>query len=377
MNILFSITYFHPYVSGLSICAKRIADGLVLAGHSVNVVAIRHDASLPEEEQIGGVSVTRSNTLFRVSKGFFSLSYVLDSFRAVRRADAVLCHLPQPESVVPALFARLMGKKVTILYHCELELAPGAINWIVQSLVDLSHLITLRLAHRVVAYTEDYAESSRLLPSFKSKLTEIRPPIPELEECKVLTEQVAKSIGEADIVIGVAARLAREKGIEHLIDSLPVLNSRFPGKIVKIAIAGPTDPVGEANYKRFIEKKVATHAGQIVFLGTIPSERMASFYRSIDILAVPSVNRTEAFGLVQIEAMRLGVPVVVSDLPGVRVPVRETGRGIVVPIGESKAIAHAIALLVDSSVNSREWDTENDRYDPPKAVAQYEEVLSS
>lgn len=377
MNILFSITYFHPYVSGLSICAKRIADGLILAGHKVNVAAIRHDASLPENEQIGGLSIKRSNILFRVSKGFISLSYVLDIFRAVRRADTILCHLPQPESIIPALLGRLMGKRVVVLYHCELELPPGVLNWTIQSLVDLSHLITLFLAHRVVAYTMDYANSSRLLPLFKNKLTEIRPPIPELEECTLLTEQIAKRIGDADIVIGVAARLAREKGIEYLIDSLPLLNNRFPGKIVKIVIAGPTDPVGEASYKMFIEKKVATYAGQIVFLGTIPSEHMASFYRSIDILAVPSVNRTEAFGLVQIEAMREGVPVVVSDLPGVRVPVRETGRGMVVPIRDSKAIANAISLLVDSGINNEIWNTANDQYVLAKAVSQYEQVLAS
>ena len=54
---------------------------------------------------------------------------------------------------------------------------------------------------------------------------------------------------------------------------------------------------------------------------------MGSFYTCIDVLVVPSINSTEAFGLVQVEAMMMGVPVVASDLPGVRVPVQKQGWG--------------------------------------------------
>lgn len=376
MNILFTITYFHPYISGLSICAKRIADGLVLAGHKVNVSAIRHDRSLPENEQIDGLSIKRSNVAFRISKGFFSLSYIFDILKAVRNADTILCHLPQAESIIPAIFGRLMGKRVTVLYHCELDLPKGTISWTIQLLVDLSHCLTILLAHRVVAYTTDYANSSRLFRLFSKKLTEIRPPIPALDECAPLTAKISNNIGRADIVIGVAARLASEKGIEYLIDSIPMLSSVFPGKIVKIVIAGPTNPVGEENYKSFIENKVSTYCDNIVFLGSIPPEHMASFYRAIDILAVPSVNRTEAFGLVQIEAMREGVPVVVSDLPGVRIPVQETGRGRIVPIRDSSAIAQAIEQIIGSSANNKIWNTKDDQYLPSKAIAQYERVLT-
>ena len=66
---------------------------------------------------------------------------------------------------------------------------------------------------------------------------------------------------------------------------------------------------------------------------------MAKFYPNIDLLVLPSLNSTEAFGLVQIEAMMNGVPCVASNLPGVRQPVWTHHMGRIIPIGDSKALA--------------------------------------
>lgn len=377
MNILFTITYYHPYISGLSICAKRIAEGLAAAGNHISVLAMRHDAINPEIEALNGVRIKRSNVLFRIHKGFISFSYIFDAFHAVMGTDVLLCNLPQPESIIPALFGRLMGKKVVVLYHCELELPPGIGNRCIQLGADFLHIITLLLCHHVIVYTMDYADASRLHRFFMGKITEIRPPVPMLTVDRKQMTEIRKRIGSVDVVIGVAARLAREKGIEYLIDALPILKKTFPKKTIKIVIAGPKDPVGEATYKTYIEKKVAVYPDQIVFLGTIPSEHMASFYRSIDILAVPSVNRTEAFGLVQIEAMREGVPVVVSDLPGVRVPVRETGMGKVVPLRDSTAIADAMNEIINSGLKKIKWSIDTDPYEISYAIARYSTILIS
>jgi len=63
---------------------------------------------------------------------------------------------------------------------------------------------------------------------------------------------------------------------------------------------------------------------------------------------VPSLNSTESFGLVQVEAMLCGTPSIASNLPGVRVPPQSTGMGEVVPIGDSPALAKAIIRILDS-----------------------------
>lgn len=106
------------------------------------------------------------------------------------------------------------------------------------------------------------------------------------------------------------------------------------------------EPVGEEKYKDKILKLVEKHKEQIIFLGELPEEKMGSFYSLLDVLVLPSVNSTEAFGMVQVEAMMAGVPVVVSNLPGVRVPIEKTGMGLVVPVGDSGKLAGAIIEII-------------------------------
>ena len=62
---------------------------------------------------------------------------------------------------------------------------------------------------------------------------------------------------------------------------------------------------------------------------------------------MPSLNSTESFGLVQVEAMLCGVPCVASDLPGVRQPIQQTGMGEIAPIGDAEGLAGAILQVLD------------------------------
>ena len=69
MRILVALTYYTPYVSGLTIYADRIARAWVKRGHEVTVLTSHHDPALPKEEVIEGVRVIRAPILFRISKG--------------------------------------------------------------------------------------------------------------------------------------------------------------------------------------------------------------------------------------------------------------------------------------------------------------------
>ena len=75
---------------------------------------------------------------------------------------------------------------------------------------------------------------------------------------------------------------------------------------------------------------------------------MAAFYPNLDVIVVPSLNSTESFGLVQVEAMLCGTPSIASDLPGVRQPVLQTGMGEVVSVGDSQALAEVIIRVVNN-----------------------------
>jgi glycosyltransferase involved in cell wall biosynthesis len=103
---------------------------------------------------------------------------------------------------------------------------------------------------------------------------------------------------------------------------------------------------------------------------------MAAFYPNLDVVVVPSLNSTESFGLVQVEAMLCGTPSIASNLPGVRQPVGQTGMGEVVPIGDSEALAEAIIRVVSSpEAYVRPRDEIAERWSTEKTAQQYEALF--
>jgi glycosyltransferase involved in cell wall biosynthesis len=101
-------------------------------------------------------------------------------------------------------------------------------------------------------------------------------------------------------------------------------------------------------------ERVRSHIGaddRVSLLGFLPEEELDDFYASLDVFALPSVNAFEAFGIVQVVAMLAGVPAVVSDLPGVRTPVHETGFGAVVAPRDVAGLTAALARLRDEPLD--------------------------
>ncbi|MCB0012203.1 MAG: glycosyltransferase family 4 protein [Anaerolineales bacterium] len=151
-------------------------------------------------------------------------------------------------------------------------------------------------------------------------------------------------------VIGISARLASEKGVEVLLRALPQVRERFPEAIV--LHAGPYQNImGEEAYYERLQPLLAEQGDHYRFLGTLHGSELTAFYKNLDVLTIPSLNSTESFGLVQIEAMSHGVPVVASNLPGVRQPVTMTGMGEVTPIGDHAALARGLIQVLSHKDN--------------------------
>lgn len=349
MKILFSITYFTPYVSGLTIYVERQVNALIKKGHTVTVLAMQHEHVLPRREKHDGVNIVRAVPLVKLSKGFLSLDWFLQSYKEVRHVDCVVINLPQVEGWIVAVFGRLLRKRVISVYHCEVNLPKTPLNYFIQRGLEWANRLSLLLSDRIIAYTDDYARGSTILRPFLSKTTAILPPVPKPQIDQAVLSRLKKQIGkENTLCIGIAARLASEKGVEYLLAAVPSIQTHFPKKNVKVVFAGPLSPVGEEAYKQKIFSLVEEQKDHIIFLGSLSWEEIGAFYELVDVLVLPSVNATEAFGLVQVEAMLCGTPVVASNLPGVRVPIQTTGMGIVVPAKRSDALSEAIVKIIEN-----------------------------
>jgi glycosyltransferase involved in cell wall biosynthesis len=236
-----------------------------------------------------------------------------------------------------------------LTYHCDLILPDGLFNRVVDRAVFSSNWLAAKLAQRIVAYTQDYAGHSELVRRFPPKTTIIPPPVimPLPGEGEVEAFQRAHGL-EGKTVLGFASRFATEKGIEYLIRAMPRLVKRYPD--VKVLFAGPyEDVVGEDRYRARLRPEVEALQGdgRWEFLGTLGPAELPAFYSALDVLLMTSINSTESFGLVQVEAMLCGTPVVSTNLPGVRQPVTMTGMGEIVAIADSDALAAGIEQVLD------------------------------
>ena len=358
MRILFSLTYYTPYVSGLTLYVKRLAERLAKKDYQVSVISFQFKKKLALKETINRVKVIRVKPLFKISKGFISIDWFAKSFAGIKEASVIFINLPQFEGFIPALWGRILGRRVIAIYHCEVKLPSGLLNYFLETILNLANRLTLLLAQSIITYTEDFAYNSRILPYFQKKIKCCYPPVnkPIINKRvqKIIREKIGRKPG---FVIGVAARLAAEKGIEYLLESIPYIEEmliplraslgRNDNEVLfKIIIAGPMEPVGEEKYRKKILKLIEKFRKYVVFLGELDEEDMGSFYSLLDVLVLPSVNSTEAFGMVQVEAMMMGVGVVATDLPGVRVPIEKTGMGKIVAVRNSKKLAEAIVEVL-------------------------------
>ncbi len=345
------LTYYRPHTSGLTIYAERMARALAKRGHEVTILTSHFRRDLPYEERMDGVRVVRVPVLFRISKGVIMPTLGLHAWRWVLWSEVISLHLPQFDAAGVALRGRWLKKPTVLTYHCDLKLPMGPFNFIVNRVVDLMNEIAGRAAHRVVAYTQDFADHSPYLRRFAEKLVVIPPPVempPATPEAIAAFRARHNPQGKGPI-IGMAARFAAEKGVEVLLDALPLILERYPQ--AQVWFAGQyRNVVGEGAYARRLMPVIRRYEeeGHWRFFGVLSPQEMATFYPNLDVLTVPSLNSTESFGLVQVEAMLCGTPCVASDLPGVRQPVLQTGMGEIAPVGDAQGLAEALLKVLDN-----------------------------
>lgn len=379
MKILTVLTYYRPHTSGLTIYAERLARAFAKRGHEVTVMTTQYDDSLPREETLDGVKIIRVPVALRVSKGVLAPTFGLVATKLVAQHDVVQLHLPQFDAPGVALRARLFSKPAVLTYHCDLDLPPGLFNRVVNTVVHFQNNLAGMLSNHIVTYTQDYADNSAYLTRFRNKLTPILPPVelPTPPDGAAAAFASAHETATRRPVIGMATRFASEKGVEILLDALPAVLAKYPN--AQVLFAGQYQNVmGEQSYFERLKPQIQKYesSGHWKFLGNLDLEKMAAYYPNLDVLIVPSLNSTEAFGLVQIEAMLNGVPCIASALPGVRRPVQMHNMGEVTPIGDAPALAEAL-LKVFANRKKYKCDTAElaRTYDPDSVAAEYENLF--
>ena len=339
MKILFILNYYYPNTSGLTEHVRLLAEQLAQnKKYEITILCSNH-ANLPNKEIINNVNIVRTNIWFKISKGIISPSFIFIAKKLSKQNDIVNLHLPMIESGLISTF--LPKEKLLTTYHCDVDLEKKLINNLILKVMDYSNNRALKKSKKIIVTTKEYAMTSRISYKYIDKMIEIVPPIIETSRTKEYKE---------NNVIGFAGRIVEEKGIFVLLKAFKLVQKEIPDVSLKLAGEHSNVPGGSIynDVLKFIEKE---NIESVKFLGNLKKEKLLDFYSSINVLALPSINSLEAFGTVQVEAMKCGVPVVSSDLPGVKTVVQKTGMGLIVKKGNKKDLAKALIKILKKPQN--------------------------
>ena len=335
-NIVHFGKYYFPDAGGIESVTISLAKGAALVGHAVSVVCFEKTPA-SKKEIIDGVKVIRAPIAKLLASQPLGFQYFLQCLSASKKADVVHLHAP---NMLGALCALFIPSRTRLLVHWHSDvLNKGALGKILRPLESA----LLRRANSIVTTSQVYADASETLSPFKDKITVVPIGVPDAKHVgsdSQLPEALESQIGSRKIVLAVG-RLVPYKGFDVLI--------RAAQQLIKDSVVVI---VGGAPLHQELQQAIA-HGGvedRVLLAGRLSDAALHALFERATIYCLPSTYRAEAFGVVLLEAMTYGLPIVASDIPGSGVPwVNQHGvSGLNVPIGEEKALAEACNQILGS-----------------------------
>lgn len=339
MRVLHWSQLFPPSKGGIEAVAWELLVGTKKLGCAVDVLCSTDEVKssyVVFEESI----IYYCSSLVKYAGVYFSLACIKQWFRLRNSYDIVHVHLPHPLANL-GLFWGHTDAKIVVHWHSDI-VRQKKLKFLYQPLQNW----LLKRADAIVATSPPYVVSSRDLENVKDKVFVIPIGI-DSSRLKSDDEEVRK-IRERfpnKFIIFSLGRHVYYKGFSWLIQAMALLSDDY------VLLLGGQGPLTET-LELQAEKLGVTD--RVVFLGKISDGSLGSYYASCDVFCLPSVERSEAFGVVQLEAMSFGKPVVSTSIPGSGVGwVNKDGvSGRVIPPRDADALARAIQDLAVHPLSS-------------------------
>lgn len=332
---------YAPHIGGIETVMQQTAEYMRRYA-KVSVLCCRDGAGLTKRDKINGVPVTYSSSLGTVASCPVSPSYIGDFRRRVMVSDAVELHLPFPIADLSLLLSGYKGR-VAVAWHSDVVRQ--------RKLLKLYQPLMKRLLKRadvIITATQAHIDSSPYLPDYREKCVVIpygidpqaydrRPGQHPLDAA--LHDKAAKKIL-------FAGRLVYYKGADVLLRAFAKTQGHAE---LFYAGGGVLEPELRA------QAQSLGIADRVHFLGCRMTPELRDMFADCDIFVLPSAANSEAFGIVQLEAMYYGKPVINTALPtGVPLVSLDGQTGLTVPPGDAEALASALdTLLADDGLRAK------------------------
>ena len=334
MKIIQTNKAYYPKVGGIETTITTLSEGLVNKHNlSVNVLVCNSSRSVRNINKIiNTVKVTYLATYGFIASLPISLGYV----KALSKysGDILHIHEPFPLADLSLLFFPLIRKnfsKIVVSWHSDIIRQ----KWVLFFYRKYIHRF-LKTVDKIIISNPNLITNSDFLPLYRDKCVVI--PI-GINLDWVNSSSATKQAHKNPIILFVG-RLVYYKGTEYLIDAM----KSVPSATLIIIGSGPLE-------KLLINKiKGLDLQSRIKIIPEVDEETLHRYYKTCDLLVLPSVEKSETYGIVQIEAMACGKPVICTDLnTGTTFINQHDITGLVVPPRNSKSLSEAINKLIDDN----------------------------
>jgi glycosyltransferase involved in cell wall biosynthesis len=347
MKIAHVTATFPPYRGGTGTVCYNNARELVKRGHDVHVFTAAV-AEAPDAETREGISIHRLRPLVQVGNA----PMMPQLFSHLNGFDIIHLHFPFYGGESATLAARWRRTPLIITYHQDVH-QTGWLGVTVTILRETLGRWTLRCAKKVLFTSADYGRASYVQPMLKGReaaIGELANGVDTDYFCpgEPATElRVHYGLASEDQIVLLVAALDRAhyfKGVDVLLQALAALPPH-----VKTVIVGDGDL--RAHYAA-----QATELGiddRVMFAGRVSDTSLVDHYRLADVTVLPSITMGEAFGMVLVESLACGTPVIASALPGVRTVVDEGVDGFLVQPGSVEALERYLHAMLALTAEQR------------------------
>jgi glycosyltransferase involved in cell wall biosynthesis len=341
--------YIQKYAhGGVETSAYHLALKMAQKGDDVEVFTTSIDDNDSQEKE-GNLTVNRYGTSFKVASANVSFKLLQEPLK--HDLDLVHTHSPIPYSDLSAYrYSRKNDSPMVLSYHFDGQETGG--SFVRNTGVFLYNRLLLKRvlaqANAIIVGTRAYSDSSKFLGPYKDKV-KIIPYGIDLEDFKGFTKKMAREkLGlplEKKIILFFGS-LVPYKGPEILLKAFEKVKEKVPEAQLVYAGRGSMENLLKNQAKKLNLTK------EVHFAGFVPEELKPLYYHSADIFSLPSINLAESFGIVNLEAMACGLPIVASRLGGIPEIVQDKISGLLAEPYDVEYLSNCIIqLLLDDDLS--------------------------
>lgn len=340
IRVLQANKLYYPVTGGIERVVQQLAEGLCEDTDTKVLVCRKKGRTIVE--QVGGVEVTRASSMGMLSSLPLSVSFLWKFRKMAKDRDIIHIHMPFPLGDLACFLSGYKGK-VILWWHSDIvrqkrlmKLYRPLMEWL------------LRRADCIVVATQGHIDGSKYLKPYEDKCRIIPFGVDRKmegeSECWYEDGKPHEKSDEKHVVVNYlfVGRLVYYKGCHVMIEAFARAAGADRRFRLDIVGTGPLEP----ELKKQTEELGLTD--QIYFHADVSDDELVRYLKECDVFVLPSLQRSEAFGLVQIEAMAFGKPVINTRLPsGVPYVSLHGETGLTVEPGNVTELAEAMQYLAE------------------------------